>query len=207
MAPGVEPLARRLGELGSELDRSLPALRAGVRDRADDTTRGVATGWLDPLPQTLGSAREASLSFEGDRECPVLCHGDLWPAHAYFRGSVFAGFTDFEALSLGPPTLDLAQLVAHFGGWEMQAHATRSYGRIAPLTERHRATLPFELLADLASEGIWSLQALYLDPSTGLTRAQRTAHAHNLRVLLGCLEQISKKVNPRKGNRQFSQNL
>ena len=155
-------------------------------------------------PPALGSAREASLSLDGDRECLVLCHGDLWPTHAYFRGNVFAGFTDFEALSLGPPTLDLAQLIAHFGGWEIQAQATRSYGRIAPLTERQRATLPFELLADLASEGIWSLQALYLEPSNGLTRAQRTAHAHNLRVLLGCLGQISKKVNPRRGNRQFS---
>ena len=91
-------------------------------------------------------------------------------------------------MAFAPPTLDLAQLVAHFGGWETRAEVVLAYERFAPLEDRHRAALPSEVVADLAGEGLWSLKALYAGPSTGPTGAQRTAHEHNLRVLLGCLE-------------------
>lgn len=187
-APEVDSLTRRLDELGGELAVRLRGLRAGVRDHADEAQRRIASGWLDLLPGALGTAREASLDLPGDEAYRVLCHGDLWPAHTHFRGAAFAGFTDFEAMVFAPPILDLAQLVAHFGGWELRTEVLRSYERFAPLEERHRAALPLEVIADLASEGLWSLDALYAKPSSGPSEAQTKAHEHNLRVLLECLE-------------------
>lgn len=184
----VDSLTMRLDEIDNEFEGTLHGLRAGVRDRADAAHRRIASEWLDLLPRALGAAREASLGLSGDGYSRVVCHGDLWPAHTLFQGNDFAGFTDFEALAFAPPTLDLAQLVAHFGGWEIRTEVLCSYQRFAPLTERHRASLSLEVIADLASEGLWSLEALYAKPSTELTGAQGTAHAHNLRALLGCLE-------------------
>ena len=98
------------------------------------------------------------------------------------------GFADFESVTFAPPAIDLAQLLAHFGGCEIRGELLCSYGLFAPLTEWCRAELSLEVVADLASEGLWSLEALYAEPSSELTRAQKTAHAHNLRALLGCLE-------------------
>jgi len=187
----VDPLTWRLDELGNEFEVRLQGLRAGVRDRADGEQGRIASGWLDLLPGALDTAREAALGLPGEGHFRALCHGDLWPAHAHFRGEDFVGFTDFEALAFASPVLDLAQLVAHFGGWDVRAQVVRSYERFAPLAERHRAALPLEAIADLASEGLWSLKALYAKPSTEPTRAQRTAHEHNLRALLGCLENAS----------------
>ena len=185
----MDSLTRRLDELGHELAGRLRGLRAGLRVCADEAQRRIASGWLDLLPVALGTAREASLALPSDGASRVLCHGDLWPAHAHFRGDDFAGFTDFEAMAFAPPSLDLAQLVAHFGGWEIRAELVGYYERFAPLTERHRATLPLEVIADLAGEGLWSVEALYAEqPLATATGAQRKAHEHNLRVLLGYLE-------------------
>jgi Ser/Thr protein kinase RdoA (MazF antagonist) len=188
-AQEVDSLSRRLDEFDRELAGRLRGLRAGVRDRTDEVQRRIASGWLDLLPEALGTAREASLGLpSGEAASRVLCHGDLWPAHAHFRGEDFAGFTDFEAMVFAPPILDLAQLVAHFGGWEIRAAVVRTYERFALLGAVPRAALPLEVIADLASEGLWSLDALYAKPSTGPTRVQTKAHEHNLRVLLGCLK-------------------
>lgn len=184
----VDSLIRRLEELGDEFEGRLQGLREGVRNRADAAQRRIASEWLDVLPGALVLASEVSLDLPSEGCYRALCHGDLWPAHAHFQGDDFVGLTDFEALAFAPPTLDLAQLVAHFGGWEIQAEVVRSYERFASLEERHRAALPLEVIADLASEGLWSLEALYTRTSIELTRAQRMAHEHNLRLLLGCLE-------------------
>ena len=196
----VDPLTRRLDELGRELARKLRGLRAGVRVHADEAQRRIASGWLDLLPVALGTAREASLGLPGDGASRVLCHGDLWPVHVHFRGDDFAVFTDFEAMAFAPPSLDLAQLVAHFGGWEIRAELVGYYERFAPLTERHRVTLPLEVVADLAGEGLWSLEALYAEPlATTATGAQRKAHEHNLRALLGYLEKAFEEAEAREG--------
>ena len=186
----VDSLPRRLGKLVDATEGSLEGLRAGVRHRAEDAHRRTSSRWLDLLPRALRTAREASLRLPpSGRGSQVLCHGDLWPAHTHFQGNDFVSFADFESLAFGPPTLDLAQLVAHFGGWEIRTEVVRSYERFAPLAERCRITLSLEVVADLASEGLWSLEALYVGPSFEVTGAQRAAHAHNLLALLGCLEE------------------
>ena len=184
----VDPLTRRLDELDRELAGRLRGLQSGVRAHAGEAQRRIVSGWLDLLPVALGTARETSLGLPSDGASLVLCHGDLWPAHTHFWGQDFAGFTDFEAMAFAPPSLDLAQLVAHFGGWEIRAELVSYYERFAPLTERHRVTLPLEVVADLAGEGLWSLEALYAEPLATATGAQRKAHEYNLRALLGYLE-------------------
>jgi Ser/Thr protein kinase RdoA (MazF antagonist) len=186
----VDPLTGRLRKLIDATEGSLQDLQAGVRHCADGAQRATATRWLDLLPKALLTAHEASLRLPpNEKGARVLCHGDLWPAHTYFQGEDFVGFADFESLAFAPPALDLAQLLAHFGGWEVRERVMRAYGRFAPLAERYRAVLALEVVADLASEGLWSLEALYLGPSSELTGAQRTAHPHNLRTLLGSLEE------------------
>jgi hypothetical protein len=185
----VESLTRRLGKLGNAAEGSLEGLRAGVSHRADGVHRRTASGWLELLPRALRAAREASLRLPCEKGSHVLCHGDLWPAHVRFKGDDFMGFADFESLAFAPPTLDLAQLVAHFGGWETRAEMVRSYEWFAPLGDRSWAALSLEVVADLASEGLWSLEALYAMPLSEVAGAQRAAHAHNLRTLLGYLEE------------------
>ncbi len=186
----VDPLTRRLDKLVDATEGSLEDLQAGVRHRADGAQRTIATRWLDLLPKALRTAREASLWLPpNEKGSQVLCHGDLWPAHTHFQGDDFVGFADFESLAFAPPALDLAQLLAHFGGWEVRKRVMRSYGRFAPLAERYWAVLALEVVADLASEGLWSLEALYLEPFSELTGGQRTAHAHNLHALIGYLEE------------------
>jgi hypothetical protein len=124
---------------------------------------------------------------------------DVWPAHVYFDGDAFVGFVDFESLVSAPPVLDLAQLIGHFGGWDAREDALRAYERIAPLETRCRATLPLEIVADLAGEGIWSLQALCEVSPSERTRAEREAHALNLGVLLGCLEGAAREAEMIRG--------
>jgi Ser/Thr protein kinase RdoA (MazF antagonist) len=195
----VDLLTRRLDELDRELAGGLRGLQTGVRVHADEAQRRIASGWLDLLPVALGMAREVSLGLPSDGASRVLCHGDLWPAHTHFWGDDFVGFTDFEAMAFAPPSLDLAQLVAHFGGWEIRAELVGYYERFAPLTKRQRATLPLEVMADLAGEGLWSLEALYAEPLATATGAQRKAHEHNLRVLLGYLEKALEEADALAG--------
>ncbi len=184
----IGPLPERLRELAVEVDVRRAALLEGVRERAHGKERETAKRWLDLLPSALSVAREVSEKLlGGSRSAYVLCHADLWPAHVYFDGDAFVGFVDFESMVFASPTLDLAQLIGHFDGWGAWEDMLRAFERIAPLEEWCRAALPLEIVADLASEGIWSLWALYGEPLSRTTRAQREAHTLNLDILLGCL--------------------
>jgi Ser/Thr protein kinase RdoA (MazF antagonist) len=184
------PLSRRLGELIEAAEGSREDLRAGVRHRASGVLQRTASRWLELLPMALQIAYEAVLRLPDEEGSQVLCHGDLWPAHVRFKGDDFVGFADFESLAFAAPVLDLAQLVGHFGGWEIREKVVRSYEQISCLDERSRAALALEVVADVASEGLWSLGVLYTEPSSEVTRrAQWAAHTHNLLVLLGCLEE------------------
>ncbi|MDP9474576.1 MAG: phosphotransferase [Actinomycetota bacterium] len=185
----VIPLPQRLGELEAETDRCRATLLDGAQERAGGEERETALRWLELLPRALAAARGASEEPPGGRGGRVLCHGDLWPAHVHFDGDTFVGLVDFESLVFAPPTLDLAQLVGHFGGWGAREVVLDAYSRIAPLGERCRAALPTEVVADLAMEGFWSLRALYGQPPADTTPVQREAHALNLGVLLKCFEE------------------
>lgn len=87
--------------------------------------------------------------------------------------------------------LDLAQLVGHFGDWDVRKGVLEAYEKIAPLGERCRGALPLEMVAGLAGEGLWSLRTLHGQPSSETNPVQREAHVLNLDVLLGCLEEAS----------------
>jgi Ser/Thr protein kinase RdoA (MazF antagonist) len=148
----------------------------------------------------LSAAREVSEKLlGGSRNSYVMCHADLWPAHVYFDGDDFVGFVDFESMVFAFPTLDLAQLIGHFGGWDVQEDILRAYERIVPLEERYRAALPLEIVTDLASEGVWSLQALYGQSPSKTTQAQREVHTLNLGMLLGCLEVAFREAETVRG--------
>jgi Ser/Thr protein kinase RdoA (MazF antagonist) len=193
----IAPLSERLSALAAELDQCHDTLLAGAREHAGGKERTTALRWLRLLPRALVAARQASDKLLGSRGAYVLCHGDLWPAHVYFDGRAFVGFVDFESLVFAPAPLDLAQLLGHFGGWDVRAGVLRAYERIAPLAEPCRAALPLEVVADLVGEGFWSLRALYGQPSSETNPGQRGAHALNLNLLFRCLEKAfgeAKKV-------------
>ena len=191
----LSPLPTRLTQLAeatvARRDLLLPAVRTGV----EGPERRVALRWLELLPEAVAAACEACGDPpEEPRRGHAVCHGDLWPAHVHFEGYAFVGFADFESLCFGPPALDLAQLVLHFGGWEMREDVLAHYDRVAPLDERDRSLLPLEAVADLAYEGQWALEASYGAASRRTTATQRTAHALNLRELLVSLELVTEQI-------------
>lgn len=88
------------------------ALPERVRLGAEGRERRVALRWLDALPQLIEAASVAYDTFVQElADGYTLNHGDLWPAHTYFEGDTFAGFTDFESLCFASPAFDLAQVV------------------------------------------------------------------------------------------------
>ncbi len=187
-APEIEPLGKRLGGLVQAAENSVERLRDGARRHAVGADLTVALRWLELLPRASRIACEAVRDLPEDRALRVLCHADLWPAHVHFDRTAFVGFSDFESLTFAPPVVDLAQLVAHFGGWRIRREVVRTYEDVAPLGELCHAMIPLETIADLVGEGLWSLEALYSAASADISDAQQAAHALNLRSLLGCLE-------------------
>jgi Ser/Thr protein kinase RdoA (MazF antagonist) len=184
-----------LARLAQATEARHEALRSEVQSRAEGEERHVALRWLELLPETLAAARKASETFSEEASGEyVVCHGDLWPAHVHFDGDAFVGFTDFESLCFAAPALDLAQLILHFGRWEMRENVLQSYETVAPLAERDRSMLPVEAVVDLADEGYWSLEAVYGDTSSQTTSAQRAAHMLNLREVIGSLERTAEEV-------------
>ncbi len=193
----ASPLPARLTGLAEAARAHHESLLPAVRASSEGPGRRVALRWLELLPRALEAARGACGDLPGgSHRGYVLCHGDLWPAHAHFRGDAFVGFTDFESLCSGPPALDLAQLVLHFGGWEIRERILGHYERVAPLDERDRSLLPLEAVADLANEGYWALESLYGAAFHRTTAAQRAAHSLNLRELLGSIEPVTEHIEP-----------
>ena len=186
------PLFERLTRLAEATVARQDLLITAVRTGAEGPERRVALRWLELLPGAVEAARVACDDFaEEPHRGFALCHGDLWPAHVHFEDDAFVGFTDFESLCFGSPALDLAQLVLHFGGWEIREDVLGHYGRVAPLDRRDRSLLPLEAVADLADEGYWALEESYGAASRRTTAAQSAAHSSNLRELLGSLESVS----------------
>ncbi len=94
---------------------------------------------------------------------PVVGHHDLWPAHVLFSrrddDERLTGLVDVSDLAAGSPLLDLAHLVAHFGGWSPDAAeaALGTYGAIRALTPEERRLLPAVVALDLVAEAGWLL--------------------------------------------------
>ncbi|MDQ4127506.1 MAG: phosphotransferase, partial [Actinomycetota bacterium] len=191
----ASPLSVRLNRIMEATEARYESLLPAVLTGTEGPELHVALRWLELLPKAVEAAHEACGDFpEGLRRGYALCHGDLWPAHVYFEGDAFVGFTDFESLCFASPALDLAQLLLHFGGWEIREEVLRDYDRLAPLDERDRSLVPLEAVADLADEGFWALEALYGVASYRTTAAQRAAHSLNLRELLVSLEPIAEEI-------------
>jgi hypothetical protein len=68
------------------------------------------------------------------------------------------------------------------------------FSTIAHVSDRDRLTLPIEAATDLASEGYWSLAALYGNASPRTTPEQRAAHLLNPGELAGSLEMMSEEI-------------
>ncbi len=185
-------LSERLAGLAVEVPRCGEALMEASRVADAPIERELAARWLGGMHEALDIARTAAKRLPappGTGE--VLCHGDLWPAHAHFEGDAFVGFTDFESIAVAPPAFDLAQLVVHFGGWGRRKQIIRAYESASPAGGETRAALPVEAVADLVGEGLWSLGALYGRTERGLEPTQRAAHLANLASLISPLESAS----------------
>ena len=194
-ADPTSPLSTRLARLAEVAQARHEPLLSAVQARAEGEERRVALRWLELLWRAADAASEAREIFpEGSGRGYTVCHGDLWPAHVHVDGDAFVGFTDFESLSFASPALDLAQLVLHFGGWEIREDVLRSYERVARLGERDRSLLPAEALVDLADEGYWALEELYSPTGSRIPKEQRTAHLLNLRELLVSMGQIAQEM-------------
>ncbi len=191
----TSPLPARLARLAEVTEARHELLLSAVQARAEGEERLVASRWLELL---RGAADLASEARETLPEKPgrgyTVCHGDLWPAHVYFEGDAFVGFTDFESLCFASPALDLAQLVLHFGGWEVREDVLQGYDSVAPLDARDRSLLPVEAVVDLAGEGYWALEALYGTTRSRTTPEQRTAHLLNLRELVASMDLVAEEM-------------
>jgi len=195
LASFANPLSARLPLLREDASIYQDALLERVRLGAEGRERRLALRWLDALPRLIEAASAACDTFVQElADGYTLNHGDLWPAHAYFDGDAFAGFTDFESLCFASPAFDLAQVVLHFGGWNVREDVLRSYERVALLSDMDRLTLPIEAGTDLSSEGYWSLHALYGHTSSRTTMEQRAAHMRNLCDLAGSLEAVVAEI-------------
>lgn len=185
----ASPLAERLRALEAKTrERYAPLLRV-VRSRGTGEELETARMWLTLLPLALEAARRLAGRVPPDGMSEMLCHADLWPVHVRFKGSSFAGFVDFESLTIASPAMDLAQLLGHFGGWETTGAVLRSYAAVAPLKEGDMMSLAPEAVADLATEGLWALEELYGTPSSNRV-AQEVENAHwlNLGLLFDPLQ-------------------
>ncbi len=177
-------------EVARDVKACRETLLANARSRSADEERTIALRWLGLLPDALARAEAALRRNPTDAlSASVLCHGDLWSAHAHFEGERFVGFTDFENVFLGSPSSDLAHLILHFNGWSSREAVLSAYEMVAPLSEADKRLLPVAAVADLAWESNWSLGSLY-DDGHPLATAQREAHENNLRELLPSLEQV-----------------
>lgn len=93
----------------------------------------------------------------------VVGHHDLWPAHVLFsrrdEDERLTGLVDFTDVAAGSPLLDLAHLVAHFGGWSADAAeaALGTYGAVRAVTPEERRLLPTVVALDLVAEAGWLL--------------------------------------------------
>jgi Ser/Thr protein kinase RdoA (MazF antagonist) len=191
LASFANPLSARLPVLSEGAITFQDALSERVRFGADGRECRLTLRWLEAFPHLIEAAGTACDTFDQElADEYTLNHGDLWPAHAYFEGDEFTGFTDFEFLCFASPAFDLAQVILHFGGWHVREDVLQSYERVAPLSDMDRLIVPIEAGMHLTSEGYWSLNALYGDTSSRTTMEQRAAHVRNLRDLAGSLEAV-----------------
>ncbi|CAA9404188.1 hypothetical protein AVDCRST_MAG82-383 [uncultured Rubrobacteraceae bacterium] len=183
-------LPERLRSLEAMAEERRKPLMQAAQTRGTGEDRDIALRWLALVPDALDAALGVAGRLPLGEMSEVLCHADLWRAHVRFEDGYFTGFADFESLVLASPALDLAQLVAHFGGRGNTEAVIQSYGTVAPLTGADEAALVPEMVADLAAEGLWALEELSAG-SSGLRPAQEASHRLNLRLLLGPLEQAA----------------
>lgn len=147
--------------------------------------------WLELLPRLttyLHGQVTANTLVQG---ASVICHGDLWSDHVYFVEGRFSGFTDFGALTVTSPAVDLAQLILHFGGWQTREEVLAMYTNDCVLSAQDEGMLSIVAVSDLVSEGYWALSQLSSDK---LSTCEASAHWHNLHILLPSLQVLAEEL-------------
>ncbi|MGH2601799.1 MAG: phosphotransferase, partial [Dehalococcoidia bacterium] len=135
------------------------------------TRTPVVQRWLRTAERALPAAGHvlsgASSAFH---ERQVTGHFGLWPAHVIVHRASgeerIEGLIDFTQAAIGPPVLDLAQLVTRFSGWSADAieFVTGAYSAVAALPPEDRRLLPAVAALDLTAEVGRLLTATYATP-------------------------------------------
>lgn len=155
--------------------------------------QALVARWRSLLPVMMNIIQvRLTASWEESDNSNVICHGDLWPDHVYFSKGAFCGFVDFGALTFTTPTLDLVHLILHFGGWQSCDEVLAIYTSSRPPSTHEQSIIPIVALADLVSEGCWSLGQLGNDNAPAHEQA---AHWHNLRFFLPSAEALVKELS------------
>ena len=180
------PFLKEPGVCAHEVLEQKRKIEARIKDRGFR----IANRWLEIIPESLSLASQM-LEAHASELCngSVLCHSDLWASHIHFAEGRFVGFVDFEELRLGPPVLDVVQIILHFNGWDSRADVLGFYEKTLELPAKDKIVIPAVAVFELISEGMWAMQCLY-GKNYALAPSQRQAHEANLGVLLESLEKI-----------------
>lgn len=182
-------LAQRLTAVGDDLERQRVAIEAWVGAEPGNELRELAREWLILLPNAL--ARAAALpaaSANLPESAGAFVHGDLWAPHVFFSEASFSGFIDFESLAWDASSVDLAQFILHFNGWDERSAVLEAYGDHRALTATDDMLLPAAAVLELAGEGLWSLGLL---AAAAGQPPHRDRHIANLRALFPSLHALS----------------
>lgn len=129
----------------------------------------------------------------------VIIHGDLWPAHIVANGESIQ-LIDWSRMAVAHPLIDIAQLVARFGGWGSAGleEVVESYLAVGRLTADDRRLLPVFGALDLAVETGLVLAEAYasgVDETSHYAELARSGAGQ----MLGSLESIGwsiRQTNP-----------
>nr|MBA2755275.1 aminoglycoside phosphotransferase family protein [Chloroflexia bacterium] len=151
--------AMALGRLGNVVDQTWRAHqhRLGPAAPLDPLVRRWRTAGRRVMPLALDLVGERGPR-EGDGHDLVVAHGDLWPAHVMSdrqgRSRGVSGIIDWTDATASSPAIDIAQLVAHFGGWRADTveEVLGAYVAVRPLSPTARRMLPAVAALDLVAE-------------------------------------------------------
>ncbi|MEJ7763419.1 MAG: phosphotransferase [Thermomicrobiales bacterium] len=170
--------AMTLGRLGNVVDQTWRAHqhRLGPAAPLDPLVRRWRTAGRRAMPLALDLVGERG---PRDGDDLVVAQGDLWPAHVMSdrqgRSRGVSGIIDWTDAVAGSPAIDLAHLVAHFGGWRADTveEVLGAYTAVRPLSPMARGMLPAVATLDLVAEAGYLLTLANQDDVKRLGRDLR----------------------------------
>jgi Ser/Thr protein kinase RdoA (MazF antagonist) len=185
------PLSKQLADFVRQDVLRVGRLSVSVQQLPAGADRAWALHWIALVLRTAYRLTQVHSIDAGTLEAtPVVGHGDLWPGHTFFHGTTFTGFIDFERCAFTSPTIDIAQLIVHFNGWESCEMVIDAYTGIRPLSAAERNLIPIAAALDLAGEAVWSLAMLYDDDHHTMHRGAGAMHHRNLNLLHSSFIQV-----------------